>query len=492
MKLGVRLILILIVTVGCVIGTYGYFRIQEERSRLLEQTQKEVAVIGKAIQIAVENALRDRKPEDIRALIRALVDYEEQIDRIRLFDRDGTLLMSSNPLAIGEAIPRDRLAAVLHQGAPVGFFEGSRRQRAFFSLLPVRDEAGRIAGAVEVVHLATLVEREFRAATQQVILAVGALGLLICLIIWSTVRTQVDQPIRRLVAGVAALARGDLEHRIDLKTRSEMGELATAFNRMAGSLREAQERLLADAEARLALERRARQAEKLAAIGQLASGLAHEIGTPLNVVSGRAELLLKSLGPDDPRGHNVRTLVSQIDRISQIVRQLLDLARGTPAHLQPVDLPKLLHEVLTFLDHELASRRIALHREGTGDLPPVLGDPQQLQQIFLNVLLNAIHAMADGGTLTIGARATERGDGGRMAEIVVADTGCGIPRDHLGRIFDPFFSTKRTGEGTGLGLTIVQALVKEHGGEVQVESEVDRGTQVTIWLPSAAEGSHGA
>jgi PAS domain S-box-containing protein len=245
---------------------------------------------------------------------------------------------------------------------------------------------------------------------------------------------------------------------------------------------------------RLALEQEVRQAEKLAVVGQLAAGIAHQIGTPLNVISGSAEYLMMGWGTDKPRPQELEIIVAQTDRITKLIQQLLNFARPTRMELQPVKLNDLLREVLGLTEHQIVKERITLRAELQSDLPAILGDANQLEQAFLNVVINAWHAMPAGGTLTLRTRATPAADrvrrGGRPApggvEVTIADTGTGIPPEHLPRIFDPFFSTKGVGKGTGLGLAISRRILEDHHGSIQVVSEVGRGTTVTIRLP--AEG----
>jgi PAS domain S-box-containing protein len=245
---------------------------------------------------------------------------------------------------------------------------------------------------------------------------------------------------------------------------------------------------------RVALEREVQQAEKLAVVGQLAAGIAHQIGTPLNVISGSAEYLMMEWGAERPRPQELEIIVAQTDRITKLIQQLLNFARPTRMALQPLKLNDLLRDVLGLTEHQIAKERINIKTDLQPDLPAITGDENQLEQAFLNIVVNAWHAMPLGGTLTIRTRSAPMGDRrrrtGRAApasvEVVIADTGIGIPTEHLPRIFDPFFSTKGVGKGTGLGLAITRRIVEDHRGIIEVASEVGRGTTFTIWLP--AEG----
>jgi PAS domain S-box-containing protein len=246
---------------------------------------------------------------------------------------------------------------------------------------------------------------------------------------------------------------------------------------------------------RLSLEREVQQAEKLASVGQLAAGIAHQIGTPLNVISGSAEYLMMEWGTDRSRPHELEIIVAQTDRITKLIQQLLNFARPTRMALQPVKLNDLLRDVLGLTEHQIAKERITITTDFQPDLPAIMGDENQLEQAFLNVVVNAWHAMPAGGTLTIRSRRASAGDrlrrAGRSAmtsvEVIIADTGVGIPAEQLPRIFDPFFSTKGVGKGTGLGLAITRRIVEDHHGMIDVVSEVGRGTTFTIRLP--AEGA---
>jgi signal transduction histidine kinase len=222
------------------------------------------------------------------------------------------------------------------------------------------------------------------------------------------------------------------------------------------------------------------RSERLALAGQLATGLAHEIGTPLNVIAGTAEFLLGEFPAGDPRRADMEVISQETHRVADLVRRLLGLVRERSEVSGPVELHALLDHTLRLLDYRFQQEHITVLKRYTPDLPPVLGVRQELEQVLLNLLVNAWHAMSDGGTLTV---ASQRQDA--QAVITIADTGCGIPEEHMSRLFEPFFTTKPTDQGTGLGLAVAHQLIAGHGGHIDIASQVDQGTTVTVTLPLA-------
>lgn len=232
-------------------------------------------------------------------------------------------------------------------------------------------------------------------------------------------------------------------------------------------------------EQRVALEQttaRARAAEQLASVGTLAAGIAHEIGTPMSVIRGHAELLGDAV--DAATRPRVQTIIDQIDRISNVMQGLLNLARPSPPQRGPVVLSDVVDTALSFLQEKLRKRGIVVEREYE-TIPELVGDPDKLQQLFLNLILNAVDAMEGGGHLRIAiARA-----GPRHVEARVGDDGVGIPAQDLARVFDPFFTSKQAGQGNGLGLVVAQGIASDHGGDLEVESAPGVGTEFRVVLP---------
>ena len=263
--------------------------------------------------------------------------------------------------------------------------------------------------------------------------------------------------------------------------------LRTATGDIAGAVL-----AIEDVTDRVTLAQEVQQAEKLAVVGQLAAGIAHQIGTPLNVISGSAEYLMMEWGDDKPRPQELEIIVAQTDRITQLIQQLLNFARPARMELHSVDLNELLQALLTLTEHQIAKEQITVKTTFEAELLPIPGDANQLEQAFLNIMINAWHAMRDGGQLTLGTRSIPTSDRhrrvGRLAqsgvEVVIADTGIGIAPEHMPKIFDPFFSTKGVGKGTGLGLAISRRIIEDHHGSIEVESALGRGTTFTIWLPA--------
>jgi signal transduction histidine kinase len=223
---------------------------------------------------------------------------------------------------------------------------------------------------------------------------------------------------------------------------------------------------------------RARVAEELASVGTLVAGLAHEIGTPMGVIQGHAKLLEPAVASEDARWR-LRTIQQQIGRISRIIQTLLNLARPRRSRRAPVALAPLLESTLSFLSEKLKSREIQVERTFQ-EVPSVCGDPERLQQLFLNLFLNAVDAMPDGGQLRVALRATEES----AVEVLVADSGLGISPADLPRIFEPFFTSKAAGEGNGLGLMVAHGIVKDHDATISVASEPGGGAEFRISFPS--------
>jgi PAS domain S-box-containing protein len=250
--------------------------------------------------------------------------------------------------------------------------------------------------------------------------------------------------------------------------------------------------VLVDTTEHLALEEQVQRSEKLAAVGQLAAGVAHEIGTPLNVISGSAEYLLMGGAGSGGSPAELRTIVSEVERISGLVKQLMAFARHETPREQVVDLGVLIEGIMVLLRRQLEKQGVQIHVDLDPALPAVAGDPHQLQQVLLNLVMNAWQAMSKGGELLLAGRhlavdptrgTGHAGDAG-WVELAVQDTGCGIPVAHLARVFEPFFTTKEVGQGTGLGLAIAQRIVEDHGGRITAASRPGAGTVMTVRLPA--------
>ena len=303
-------------------------------------------------------------------------------------------------------------------------------------------------------------------------------------------RKWITEPISQLMGGIKNMAKGNLQTRIELRRRDELSELGHAFNQMAGDLKEAQDRIIEEAETKLKLERDLRQSEKLATIGQLASGLAHEIGTPLNIISGRVELAKRKLDDKEGVQKNLDIVIQQTERITKIIQRLLGFVRKKKPEQRDLNITALLETTLDFLDHEIQKQKVKVVRETEDPLPSVMGDPDQLQQVFLNIVLNAVQSMPGGGTLHLSASTQVTSKEGledgqrRYVEVKVQDTGMGMEREVMDNIFNPFFTTKEKDKGTGLGLTVSQGIVQDHEGWIEVESETGKGSLFKIYLPS--------
>jgi two-component system NtrC family sensor kinase len=334
----------------------------------------------------------------------------------------------------------------------------------------------------------------------------------------------VGNPIQKLVEAMSRAEKGDLEAKTHIQSHDELGELGRHFNRMLKTIREAHEQniqLLSQVnqfneeltkkieaatselaksneelkllnEALFESQRQLSQSEKLAVLGQVAAAMAHQIGTPLNSISGYIQLMLLEgnlLSKDRDR---LKIIESQLDRLADSIKNLLSFTRQPKPQLRRLDINEVLEELIHLSEPWFHARDIKLLSSFSPNLPPVLGDPMHLQTLFLNLITNALDAMPQGGRLTIQTRQvlsqTSLEKNGEWVEISISDTGIGITEESKKRIFDPFFTTKKIGEGTGLGLAICEQIIKEHSGRLEVESEVGKGSTFFVRVP-ALEGN---
>ncbi|TMA94149.1 MAG: HAMP domain-containing protein [Deltaproteobacteria bacterium] len=303
----------------------------------------------------------------------------------------------------------------------------------------------------------------------------------------------VGRPLRLLRDKARRAGGGDFSGPLVLRQRDEMGELATEINAMCDRLAEANRRVATEAAARVAALEQLRHTERLAIVGQLAAGVAHELGTPLGVVSARAELLASGDVSAADAGANARIILEQTDRMTAIIQQLLDFSRRRATKIGLANLEQVITQTLDLIAP--AAERANVTIECSPERPVFARvDTSQIQQVLANVFMNGIQAMPRGGRLrvTVGTRSA-RPPAGRNAPqgeylcVSVEDQGTGIPREHLARVFEPFFTTKAVGEGTGLGLAVAHGIVAEHGGWIEVESDVGKGSRFSIFLPPPAE-----
>ena len=448
-------------------------------------------------------------PRDPQALAQAAAlvrGARPDVVAVRVWERVGGVYVAA--AAAGDAGPEeisDDTKAALRAGLssrstsarPVG--ANTSLYRVY---VPIK-EGDRYSGAVELVEQledAPTIARSYeRTAALMALIAV----VLITLGTYLLFRQLVYLPVGRLLDAMASAEGGDLSTQAPARAPDELGLLSRGFNRMIARLRvmtderEAQRRVLQERvhEATAELQqqneqleetnrelwrttRRLTELERLAAAGQTAAQFAHEVGTPLNLISGHVQLLSAQLDDNERAATRLATISAQIERIERIVRHMLDRTRPEAVAPAPLDLNILLVRIFDTVAPALDARRVRLQTDLAAPLPPIAGDADRLQQVFINLINNALDAMLDGGELYV-----RTGVEDERLTVELSDTGCGMTADVRAHIFDPLYTTKV--RGTGLGLAVVNQVVREHGGEIEVASERGRGTTFRLSFPAA-------
>jgi len=485
MGLRTRLLAFLLFPTVLTIGEFAVWRIREDQLTERGEFEQRRAVMTRAIQIAVEQALQGGSRAAVEALAKDLVVSQTYIVRIRVIDEKLRVLVDANLIEGYAGLSPGRLRQVIDVGQPAEIAHRWAGQALRSHVVPLRARGSDLTGALEVAYLAATREVHIRNVASQWGIRAALLFVVLAFTIGFVLRREVLRPLAEIVDAIRGLGQGEPGPRVPVRRRDELGRVAEALNELTERLQAARRQLEAEAERSLNLEQQIRRSQTLALMGKLASSLAHEVGTPLGVISGRAEFLQQALPPGHALREDAEAILAQTDRIAKIIRSVLDpLRKDSGPKLDRTALSTVVEDVLPLLRHTARRRNVRLSATVPLDLPPVLADTGQLQQVLINLVVNGVDAAPAGGSVTLTAR--RMSDAGRPhIAISVTDTGPGIPPDLRSRIFEPFFTTKPKGEGTGLGLAICRDIVRAHGGQIHVDSQVGTGTTFTIQLPEA-------
>ena len=504
MKLSTRVTLLATMLVAPMLGGLSYAALRARRADLEADLVRQAREVADALRAGIEPLAPESAAATLtdRAWRAREREDDFQLEILKAPSNEGRPWRTSDP---GWLV---LLEAAEFQDAPVGrMFERPGASPSFAMAVPLcdaaalalprRDPARRPVAVLGMRRSTEYIDLAVAATARRMYPVLLAVVLLLAVGVLLALRAGVTAPLRRLLEGIDAVGKGDLSRVLLAEREDDIGALANRFNAMTSSLRDARAETGRGAAARLALETRLRQSEKLATIGQMAAEIAHEVGTPLNVIGGRARALEKKSADADEVVKNAGIIQAQVARITKIINQVLDFSRKRGPTVTRVRLEAVVAEALDFVSETIRRQgiktEIHLHPDPGSGLPDVPGDPDQIQQVCLNLLMNALHAMPAGGTLKVSLETVTRRKGGLdlaaavpYATIEIVDSGAGISSADRENIFEPFFTTKDEGQGTGLGLAVSHGIVKDHDGWIELESPpagLGSGTAFRVFLP---------
>ncbi len=461
MKVGTRLAIGLMAALTPVVAVYTYNRVRTS-TRIFEQDLKrETRATELALNQAINLDVQRSEWNDIRSVLETI---SEQGMSVAVLDNSGKLWYSLDDFPIKLPAPEEIRAEIRANGSSE--FTQTAAGRYWFCRIAPMGSAPAL-GYLLVAQDWTEVRHDLYRRTVSSIVAGAVVVLLTAVLIPLVARKYVSLPLAELSRRVSSLSTGEESEREP--AGDEVTLITEEFRKLARELSVARRRLLDESERKVELERRLRHSDKLATIGTLASGLAHEIGTPLGVIRGRAEHLLRS-NPDERKlAQGLEIIINQIDRITRIVRMLLDFGRRREPIRVTSDLRAIVQRTLHLLETEAENRNIRLVSD-LGARPLMVDcDVDQMQQVFVNLGMNALDAMASsGGELQVSAQ-RRIADGREQVRLCFEDNGPGIHEELKDRVFDPFFTTKDPGKGTGMGLAVSQSIVRDHDGDLTLE-----------------------
>ncbi|HEY6011130.1 MAG TPA: ATP-binding protein [Nitrospirota bacterium] len=476
-KIIISVTVILVVTIG--LGSWINIRYQREQiERSLEDN---VLIVANTIERSLANAMLNGQSKEVQEILEAVGRYHN-IHEVKIFSPHGVILKSSKRWMMGR-----RIEPVVEKWFSKEEFRIpiKRREEGIFSVLfPIENDKrcyrchgslvklnGVLAVDVSMVHT----QQELGDYSKTMFLwAFGVTAILgIALSLFLT--RLVTDPIQDLIVTMERAEQG-LEARVKVKSSDDLGRLGEAFNSLLSKLERARRRV-----ERYHYEQMTR-ADRLASIGEMAAGIAHEIKNPLAGIAGVIQVLKRDVPPGDQKKAVLDEVLSQVERMDKAVRNLLAFARPPEPKMTLVDINQLIGKLFDFLAPQFTKHSIRAERNLEPDFPELTLDPDLFQQALINIALNAIQAMPEGGKFIVETRSTRpSGDNPGSVEIVFNDTGKGISAENRNRIFNPFFTTRQ--QGTGLGLSITQRIVEQHNGEISVSSVPGQGTSFTISFP---------
>jgi len=511
-SIGAKLILVVGFILILSMGIFAYVNIASQKKQLTGEVMRGAIRISETVRRSTRYDMLRYQSDDVHQIIET-IGQQEGLEKIRVFNKDGKIMFSTDKNEIGEMVDKKAEACYACHSAekPLERLTTPDRSRIFKAkpghrvlgvISAIYNEPDcytpdchahppeqKVLGVLDIGMSLAEVDKEIKGAQNKMIIFAIIAFLVISVTISISINRYVTRPVRELVKGTKKIAEGDLSNSIPIKTEDEIGQLASAFTQMTSDLKKADEKLIDWGKT---LEQKVQerteelrktwnqlvQSDKVASLGKLAAGVAHEINSPLTGILTYSSLLFKAKQEEDPDKEDLEIIVNETNRCKKIVKGLLDFARQTEPQKALSDINEVIDKSVDLVFHQASMQSVKIEKKVRPNLPRTMIDVGQIQQVFINILLNAIEAMPQGGTLTVSSGIEDE-----MAAIQFTDTGIGIPEENLPKILDPFFTTKKQGKGTGLGLSVSYGIVERHQGKLEVKSKVGKGTTFTVKLP---------
>jgi len=491
-------------------------------TEILGKVSDHVTQLSEVITKSTRFAMLQNQPTYVDRIIRDVAD-QEKIDRIRILNKDGRIIHSTYSPEIGEFVDRNAEACTtchgsdpattrLSKGQRTWTFKGTDGRPLLASMEVIRNEPTcytaachqhsretSVLGVLDIVYSLEDFNSKLRTSTLGIAGVSLAFIVIASLLVGFLVHRLVYLPLRDLESGAQRLSTGNLDQPIPVRSSDEFGKLASSFNAMTDALRNSREELRESARTlEQKVEKRTRElrraqaetmrGEKLASVGLLASGVAHELNNPLTGILTFSHLLREKMPDKSPDADDMDLVIRETKRCAAIIKRLLDFAREKQPEKKFTDLNQIITDTVRIVEQPAHLRDIEIVLDLDRSLPPIWIDADQIKQVIMNMVVNAQHAVEEKGNITIRTRRAldpraSAAEAKPMVAISIIDTGCGISEKNLKRIFDPFFTSKDVGRGTGLGLSVSHGIVEAHGGLIEVESKVGEGSTFRVFLP---------
>lgn len=490
-KISYKLILAVGGATVAIIAFLSYFILESQHQTMIQLLEQNASECSETIKSATRYDMMLNQRDHTYKIIETIGE-QQCIQKIRIFNKLGEIIYSTDKHEIHHMVDKkaESCFACHAADAPLErltipertrIFTTSDNQKSLGIINPIynepacwqaachaHDENQSVLGVLDVMISLNAIDQQIVANRRKIVLFAVAAIIATSALLWLLVHRMVGGPVDQLVKATQIVAEGNLEYKIQLLKKDELGLLGQSFNDMTSKLVTAQRQL--------------HQSDKLASLGRLTSGIAHEINNPLTGVLSFSSLLLKRSDLSADVKADLEVIVRETKRCRDIVRRLLDFARPEPPKKTMVNISEVIGRTVKILSNQFELKNISVQVKVGDDLPLIKADPNQMQQVLMNLLVNAADAIDDtGGEITI-AVDREKLTAQECITIEISDSGCGIPQENLDKIFDPFFTTKGQ-KGTGLGLAVVWGIIEKHDGKIEVKSEIGKGTTFRLRLP---------